>query len=100
MELQMLKWLGGVSPMKSGRYEIHEFDVLPSYKVLECDWNMIREESSRCPICSLCPSRPLKINPRKVLDSRYGWGCSTSLRWLARVQKHIWVIRYLHNAFE
>lgn len=26
----------GVSPMKSGRYEIHEFDELPSYKVLEC----------------------------------------------------------------
>jgi len=51
---------GGVSPMKSGRYEIHEFDVLPSYKVLECDWNMIREESSRCPICSLCPVGPLR----------------------------------------
>ena len=81
-----------------------------SYKVLECDWNMIREESSRCPvaagvavgallspaaigemrnrehvsdmciwnwysqgdhhhICWLCPSRPLKINRRGVLDS-------------------------------
>ena len=42
-----------------------------------------------------CPHRSnLLIQPQNALDARFGWGSIQSLKWLAEVQKQIWVTRH------
>ena len=42
-----------------------------------------------------CPHRSnLLIQPQNALDARFGWGLIQSLKWLAEVQKQIWVTRH------
>ena len=68
--------------MKCGRHEIHEFDELPSHKVLDCDWNLIREESSRCPAAAgvavgalLSPAAIGDMRNREHVSDRCIWNC-------------------------
>ena len=65
----------------------------------KCIWNC-GNRGDHHHICWLCPNRPLKIHPKGVLDARFGWGSSTSLKWLGRVQKRIWETRYPRSFVE